>query len=112
MVVMTSVGTDLGSVVATAVGLSLSLSLSNDLVCFSFRSMTSCSWISRVVHAFLLSLSSTGFLAMLEFGNEKWLPFLVAIMHPCVRTVRVLRALTTNDESVLKRNPTRHTMKC
>ena len=50
----------------------------------------------RLITAPLWLLSFAGFVDMLEFGNDKWLPFLLAIIYSCVHTGRVL-ADTDNE---------------
>ena len=44
----------------------------------------------RLIVAPLWLLSFAGFVAILEFGNDKWLPVLLVIMYSCVRTGREL----------------------
>ena len=39
----------------------------------------------RLITAPLWLLSFAGFVVILEFGNDKWLPVLLAIMYSCVR---------------------------
>ena len=44
----------------------------------------------RLIVAPLWLLSFAGFVVVLEFGNDKWLPVLLAIIYSCVCTGRVL----------------------
>ena len=116
MLVKLTICRDLGSVVAVAIGCLLCLSNNMKWDCFGAGPVAAVPRMSftfslflvilqvvfrhilgglgqifsssnqRLIAAPLRLLCFGGFVAMLEFGNDKWLPVLLAIIYSCVHT--------------------------